>query len=368
MKINLKKLVPKEWTIENVNKDKIKVYYINKGRGNSPKPMILPKIINVDKEFIGAIAMYLGDGKLSDDDKHLEFSSIDDDMVNFMLNFFMNRFDIPLRDMTISIRCKELMENTIKRWSQVLNIHFSKFKIRFSVRHRNESCAVQINSKIFRIIFGNIINEIKSSNFLSREFMRRAFLRGLFAAEGNIAIDYKENYIVCMQYCLHIDEEDIASLIKKALSIEDMTYREHKNESNNSLVVRFTSWKNYIKFWKINSFDLTQRKKKQFLDKVKRTRFFFKIESAMIEQLLNSSGYSHRQIALKLGIHPATLCYLNKKKTDYINIFDLISLSKFNNIPLEKIKRNIITTRVNRVTPINDPEFVDFIFDLKSYS
>ena len=47
--INIKELVPKEWNIEEVNNNQIKVYYINKGRGSSPKPFVLPKAVNVDK-------------------------------------------------------------------------------------------------------------------------------------------------------------------------------------------------------------------------------------------------------------------------------------------------------------------------------
>ena len=44
MEINIEKLIPDGWTIEKVN-NKIKVYYLNKGRGNSPKPFTLSRKI-----------------------------------------------------------------------------------------------------------------------------------------------------------------------------------------------------------------------------------------------------------------------------------------------------------------------------------
>ena len=57
MQINVEKLVPNGWIIEKVNNDLIRVYYLNKGRGNSPKPFTFPKIIHVDKEFMEAIGV-----------------------------------------------------------------------------------------------------------------------------------------------------------------------------------------------------------------------------------------------------------------------------------------------------------------------
>jgi len=70
--------------------------------------------------------------------------------------------------------------------------------------------------------------------------LRRAFLRGLFAAEGNIAINYQENYIVCIQYCLGHHEKELSNLIKKALDLEGIKYVSFTRESKGSLLVRIT--------------------------------------------------------------------------------------------------------------------------------
>ena len=219
MEINVEKLVPREWIVENVGQEKIKVYYVNKGRGNSPKPFILPKIVRVDESFIAAIGMYLGDGKLSSDDKHLGFSSIDIDMTKFILDFFTQRFDIALADMTISLRFKVLSKSTLKKWTQALNIPSTKFKLQHTIRARNESCEMEISGKVFRILFGKIIDTIQTSNFPLNTKLRRAFLRGVFAAEGTVGINDAENYIVYVQFCLHHDEDEIASMVAYALKL-----------------------------------------------------------------------------------------------------------------------------------------------------
>ena len=116
-----------------------------------------------------AIGMYVGDGKLSADLNHLEFTSIDDDMLKFMLNFFKNRFNLNIEGFT------------------------------------KREFAFQINGKIFRILFGKVIERIYNSDFYCGKELRKAFLRGLFAAEGGIGIVRKENYIAYMAFHLSLN-------------------------------------------------------------------------------------------------------------------------------------------------------------------
>jgi len=329
MKINIEKLVPNNWIVEQVTNALIRIYYINVGRGNSPKPFILPNIVLLDKEFIEGLSMYIGDGKLSKDLGHLEFTSIDEDMINFMKKFFKNKFNIKYKD--------------------------------FMFRKQ----AFQISGVILRTLFGKVTEKIYNSNFYHDKKLRRAFLRGLFAAEGGIGINRKENYIVYMAYHLSYEkEEKLANLVQSLLYLEGINSKQLTRKNKGERYIQITNWKNYYKCWKIGLFDLCQRKKGVFLNKIKKTNFFFKLKKEFIRKLLNSSGLSHRQISLKLGIRPETLCILNKGKTSYINKIDLSKLTKFNRILSDETRRNIVDLRVNRTTHINNSEFVDFILGL----
>lgn len=365
MKIELEKLIPQNWDVKNLDQNNIKVHYINKGRGHSPKPFILPKTIIIDKEFIEAAGMYLGDGKLSADLTHLGFSSIDKDMVKFILDFFMKIFGIQLEDMTISLRFKMFKKEVLYDWSRILKIPVSKIKIHESLRSRNESCEVQISGKIFRILFEKIIDEITSGNFLSNQELRRAFLRGIFAAEGSIAVNYQQNYIVCIQYCLCYYETDLADMIKKALCLEGITYKESKREKDKSLTIWITSWNNYHKCWKIDLFCLNQRKEFLFLNKLKVTKFSCRLNPTVKKRLFVIKPFSQRQLASLIGAYSNVLT--NPAGIGFINIEYVIKLSKIASIPLEEVKNGMTEFRVNDVTPITDKEFIDFIFDLKSY-
>ena len=365
MKIDIEKLVPQNWKVEKIVDNKIRISYVNKGRGSSPKPFILPKSIEVDEKFVEALSMYLGDGKLSPDLKHLGFSSIDMDLSKFILDFFVKRFNISLKDMTISIRFKAFKQEVLENWAKFLNVPISKLKVQMTQRSKNESCEMEISGTIFRILFEKITDEFMKSDFLSNQELRRAFLRGLFAAEGCIAVNRKENYIVCMNYNLCYDEDDLSNLIKKALDIEGISYSESKRESDKSLLIQITNWQNYLKMWKMDVFRLNARKEYSFLKKLQVTRFSCKVTPNIKERLLNVNHFSHRQIAFLIGVGPATLCHIVNNKIEYISVEYIIPLAKIASVPLEEVKQNILDFRVNDVTPVNDKEFMDFIFNLK---
>ena len=358
MIMNVEKLVPENWKVERLGND-MRVSYVNKGRGSSPRPFILPRKIEVDKEFVEAIAMYLGDGKLSADMHHLDFQSKDRDMIKCIMQLFLGTFHLEFSDIVYRLTYREIKKDSLDIWSEYLNISKDRISIIQSDRHRAECFGIQIGGIILRTIFGLIAEEVLHSKIYNVEVLRRAFLRGLFAAEGNIAICAKENYIVYMQFCLHINEDEIANFVVKSLDLEGINYVVKKTEKDHSMSIRFTGWGNYYKAWTIDLFDCSERKKQRFLDKVKRTKFFFGLKKDFIKRLIDSSGWAHRQICLKFGIDPVIICHLNTGRTHFINRENLLKLAEFNNIPLEEVKKNIIALRVNRVTVLEDLGLVD---------
>lgn len=369
MKIDIKKLIPNNWIVENVNKDQIKVYYINEGRGSSPKPFVLPKVVDVNKEFMEAIAMYIGDGSMNQtDDKHLGFASIDYDMVKFMFDFFTLQFKIPLKDFTFSIRCKEFDKKSLTLLSKALKIPKRKFKVKLTTRTKNPACHLQISGKIFRLLFGSLIEEIMSSNFFLNKDLRRAFLRGLFAAEGGLGIVKKENYIAYIAFHLsYYKEEKLANFVQKLLGLEGITSKHFIRKNKGERYIQITNWKNYSKLWQMDLFALNKRKEYKFLKKLSVTKFCCKINPKLKDSLLEEKYLSGRQIASLIGTSSTTFYKIKNNKRDFIDISCLINLSMLSRIPLDKIKTNVIEFRVNTTTPIKDKQFIDFIFDLKTF-
>ena len=365
--IDLMELVPKKFKIQDVNRDYLRVYHKRKGSGPNAKPFIIPKLIEIDQELVEAIAMYIGDGKLSDDKHHLDFTSIDPDMVKFMFCFFTKRLNLNLDDIRYLITYKILSKDSIENWANYIGIPKDKINLKQSDRHRNECFGMQIGGMILRAIIGKLVNKVLEIDFKDNEILRRAFLRGLFAAEGSIAINNKVNYIVYIGFHLsYHKEEKLANLVKKLLHLEGIASKHIIREGKGERYIRIINWKNYYKLWKMDLFSLNQRKELLFLDKLKNTKFSCKLNSNVTEKLFVIKHYSQRQLAFSIQAHPALVCNILGNKRPFINIEHIIKLSKIASVPLDEIKDQMIEFRVNDITPINDREFIDFIFDLKA--
>ncbi|MBN2421557.1 hypothetical protein JXB27_04735 [Candidatus Woesearchaeota archaeon] len=275
MKINVIELVPKGWNVENVSDNLIKINYKTIGRGNQPKQFVLPAIIDVDESFVQGIGLYLGDGKLSKDNHHLEFTSKDIDLALFMHRFFIERFDIT--DMFYRVSCRKLINDSLDRWAQELRISKEIIKTRESKRFDCECFSFQIGGKVFFTLFKSIVERILAINFSAEPVLRRALLAGLFAAEGSININRCENYIVYVGYHFsYTKEEALASLVQKLLSFEGITSRLALRKDKGERYLQITSWKNYNKCFKAGIFDICKRKRDMFLEKLQRTRAYYK--------------------------------------------------------------------------------------------
>ena len=325
-KINLINLIPKEWSAKDLDNDYIEIFYKTIGRGNNPKTFTLPKSIVIDKNLLEGISMYIGDGKLSKDLHHLEFTSRDKDMIEFMLNFFRNKFNLKNRDFMF----------------------------------RKE--AFQISGKILRILFEKIIKQIYNSDFYHSRELREAFLRGLFAAEGGIGIVQRENYISYMAYHLSYEkEEKLANLVQRLLNLEGISSKQIIRKNKGERYIQITNWQNYWKMHKDAIFDLNQRKKNKFLEHIKKKKFYLKITDELKNKFLEKTNKN--KISIYLNRTPSYV--FKMMKSNYFRFDNLIKLAELKNISLEKVKENIIEARTRNSFIIRDKNFIKFIFEIK---
>jgi len=363
MRILIKNLIPKKWIVEEKQKN-ILVNYTITGRGNPPKPFLLPKTIEMDKEFMTAIGMYLGDGKLSDDKHHLSFCSIDKDMCAFMLNFFNKKLNIPPRGILFTLRMRTKDKKIVKEWSKALDLPAHHFRISYTERSRNPSCEMQIGGVVLRYTFAKIMDFAYKKEILRNKSLRGALLQGLFAAEGNIGINYSENYIVSIVFCLHYEEKEIADIIKSILNVEGIEWKEKLKEQDHSRLIRVTGWKNYQKLWKIRCFKANERKNSMFIEKIRKTRFYCKVSHELKTELFNKDNENHRQLALRIGMTPSNLSVAANRDC-FLNMDLLLRLCEVQNVAFSELKKNIAKLRVNRATEITANEFADFVLEEK---
>ena len=214
------------------------------------------------EKFMEGLGLFLGDGDLNRKDKnHLGFVSKDKDITRYALNFLIKKFNLKIKDVTLCIQYNKENENMEGEWLNSLNISQNRILKRFSERHRHECMQIQVNSIIFRKMFELIINEVLSKNYLNNKILRRGLIRGLFAAEGNLGIDYLKNkdYINQIDFNLHINENHIEKIITDILREECISCSIINNKKDNSKTISIYNWKNYKKFWEMELFNLCER-------------------------------------------------------------------------------------------------------------
>ena len=371
MKINILKLIPKEWNMLDKG-SKVEMFYKVK-KGNQPKHFVFPKIIRVDGQFMEGLGLYLGDGDLNRKEKrHLNFTSIDKDIAKHALNFLQKYFLVKDKDMSFHIQYKKENKNLKKEWSHYLNISKEKILIRFSDRHRNEAIRIQVNGVVFRKMFEIIIGEILNKNFIQYLSLRRGILRGLFAAEGNVGVDYleKKPYISQIDFNLHINENHIEKIITDCLKKEKIKHKITNRETRNSKEITIFNWSNYRKFWGIELFNLCKRKKDKFTKIMHNLKISCFLEDEYRENLFEKQNLNQRKIAKlinsyqgnvsktikgELGIILDGLCTLNKRinHENPVNKIRSINIGSLTNLENNKENRNFINYIYNIRNKIN---------------
>lgn len=341
-----------ELVIEELPEGKVEIWYRNKRMyrkigGTDPRPFILPKLIDLDEEFAEAIGLYLGDGKTTvNDAQHLDFSNKDCDIIIFMLRFFNKRLLASLKNMTISIKYRHgNKRKALKKWSILLKIPEDKFKISYQSRNRHDTVAIQINSTILRKIFLRFIN-VSLEIIKYDKLLRRGFLRGYFAAEGNIGFKNTENYLEYIGFSYNASKEThLRDFCISCLNLENI-YARYKEDGTEGLVY-INRWENYYKLWLIKLFDRCERKRRAFQEILFTREIYCDLNEEFRIKLLKS-GLTQRLVAEMIGSWQANICRTIEGK--HLLRFEQVKLlSEYHKIPKEEMFNNILKIRIGNM-------------------
>jgi hypothetical protein len=367
--INLDYLVPADWAYEELDDGKAMINY-TASRGNyNRKNFILPGDIPVDKRFVEAIALYLGDGDYNKINKaHLSFVSKDKELVAFFLNFLRHYFNLNNRDLTVVVRYRRRNPHIKKEWGRVLRFHSQKIITKSSKRHKEEACTIQVNGVVFRKVFELVINKfLGKGEFLRDKCLRRAFLRGLFAAEGNVGIDYKERYISQISFSISTKEIVLRDFIIKALNYEHIRHRINIYEDSHSLVISISNWGCYLRLWKISLFDLCRRKKGQFLTIARNLDIYFCLKPSFRKKFFSDIPMMQKHIAKLIGSWQA-----NVSRTitgnHLLRVEQIVTLLDYSACTKKEVIDNLVYARVGSLTKLNvTKDLLRFLKELKSF-
>jgi hypothetical protein len=362
-KENLKK---KAVTIKKLRKNRIEVFYSGTSPRNTPKPMVFPKMIPLEENLVEGIGMYIGDGKFGSKDMvHSEFVTVEKDMALFFLNLLRKKFFVNIDDMSFTIRYRNGNKRILRnKWSKILKIPKKKFLFQERNKYNmKDSITIQVNSTIFTIIFRELMQ--KSLEFIKNDpILRKAFLRGFFAADGKLGIEKDTNtyYVSEITFCYNYKKEQwLRDYIIECLKMEGI-----ENSNSTSGYIRVTCWENYLKFWNMKLFDLCIRKKNKFLKVVNQMLVYFDLNKNFLLQHLSSTKIPKNKLLETFNLHRTNF----QRVLDGNQLLKLEQIEKLLNI--FDIKWNSILNNTNRIrigkqTYLNPQEdFINFVRNLRN--
>lgn len=269
-------------------------------RGKSIKSAIIPQNILLDSFSCQAIALYIGDGKRSGK-HHIECTSIDIDLVRLMREFFEEYLLISPKRIFLYCRYQDKLPDAdiVSVESGVCSSRI-KFYARTSLS--KPSFALQVASTVHKELMDYLYDVVPTLS-LSLP-LSKSFLQGLFAAEGCINYNRSERYLVSLSFYLHYKEAKLARRVLYFLKAHGVAAR-MLFEKKNSLCIRITRWKNYFACYRMQLFDVSDRKLLFSQQVLARTNF--SMCSSLLAKKIQESALSQRKIARQLDRSPVTL-------------------------------------------------------------
>ncbi len=301
MKIHFADFVPKKFgnrkfIVKEVS-DKIEVTSKKRTKyGKNPKPILLPKKIELDEKFVEAIGIYAGDGKMTPNDMmHTDLASKDADIIKSFLNL-LKTLNVDTNKLYFEIIYRTGNKKyIISKWSKIICINSCRFKIRRSFRHRFDVLHIQLGSIIFRVVFEKMVFSLLPT-IKNDKNLRRAFLRGYFAADGTIGFNEKENYLNYIGFSYDAGNESwLRDFCMEALKLEYIPskFKEIGREGE----ITITGWNLYCKLWLIDLFGCCERKNIHFSKILRSRRIYCKLKDHFRSEFFKSIGMEQKEIA-----------------------------------------------------------------------
>ena len=371
MKFNLENIAreslkKKSVIIKKLNADEIKVFYLGTSIRNTPKPVTFPKITLLDENLAENIGMYIGDGKFGSKDMvHSEFITTDEDMALFFLNFLKERFFIDFSRISFIIKYRNGHEKALRnKWSDILKVPVEKFSLQLKHKYNmKDSITIQVNSVIFTYVFRELIK--RALKIIKKDaILRKAFLRGFFAADGKLGVEKDTNtfYISEMTFCYNYKTEKwLRDYIIECLKIEGI---KHFNLIQG--YIRITGWENYLRFWEMRLLDLCARKKNRFLRTINQMFLYFKLNKNFLSSHLSSTKISKNSLLEMFNLHRTNLHRVLDGK-QLLRLDQIETFRNVFNIKWKDILSNMNGIRIGKQTYLNPQEdFINFVIDSRN--
>jgi hypothetical protein len=323
-----------EWPLAVVVKDKKLLVW-----SPSAYDQVIPRYLKLDINLFEVFGLYQGEGykKAPISGTRLEFVNCDKEIINIVLNFFKEKFNIPLKRWSAYINYVHNKNNIkshnqlVSHWSNETKIPKDNFRKTQYLKGEGIKSAsfgtlhILIPSCVLGEICLGILDHLEILS-TKNEKHAAAFLRGLMAADGSaIEHQYKHNKTL-RNVDLAIETQKEIILYKKIINKLNI---EVKDYSTHSRKLCICGWDNFYKLAKIDIFKLHRKKANSFKNGFSNHKYTLMIkkylspllkEELSVKELakkLKLSSKGSLLLTLKLQMNKGLIKRIKKRKEDY---------------------------------------------------
>ncbi len=178
--------------------------------GRRSKEICLKRFVALDDLFFEGLGLWLGEGGK---DKGLYFGNSSTNLILRFLKFVDAKLGINRSKFRVTINSPAPSVNSKKKWSDVLRISIMNFtNICLDTRINHEYAQVYLNSIILVELMKNLQKKLEPM-ILSNGGHASSFLRGMFAAEGQVAFRKNGSFHITLSSA----DLELVSFLKKVL-------------------------------------------------------------------------------------------------------------------------------------------------------
>lgn len=330
-------------------KNRLNVWYQPKNRKSIE--ISLPKHIRLDDDFITCLGLSIGDGLNypSKTNIHYNFANTNLELVKNIYHWLTHYFKLKKHQIHIyayaptysNIRMqKELVSN-------LFGLHKEKIRIYKYNRNKKLSVMLQVGNSIFQCLYLRLFKKL-NWNILNDTPSRRAFLRGLFAAEGHIKHSIYGT-VESIGFAFNPKTEaDLALFIKRCLSKEGIV-----SKINGRGYLYFCNYNQMLKFYLIGLTDLNIEKRDKFIRLCKNVKIQIYLKG---NHIFDFNKFSQYKLAKKWGLSQSA--FSNYKVKNRVS-FDIAK---------KVLSKRDLVNKVDHIkvasNPIYDPDLIRFLIRL----
>lgn len=235
----------------------IYVWY-HKPQGGKQVEFEFPKFVEINSKFVRNLALCIGDGlnNPSKRNTHCNFANNNLDLVEFIYDWWQE-LRVPERKISVYICASK--DAGVQNFEQVVKnrLKCDNVKTYILPRHRVPTITIQLGSSIFQSFYLNLFDSLREY-IVSDEELRRAFLAGLFAAEGHVKHSIYGT-LESISYAFNPKTElNLAEFVIACLAKENISAKISRGQ------LYFCNYEQMLRFYLLGLANLHKKKEEKF--------------------------------------------------------------------------------------------------------